>query len=236
MNIWYLLIKMIFRIYMLFFIPKVKVCGRENLIEGPKILVANHPNMSDAFVLPFIFSEKLTYLIQARTCSLPVVGWLLRKSGQIPVVKGEGRTALGTALACLAQGGTVVIFPEGKLNHGRGLCRAGSGAAVLAKKSGVPVLPVGFYVSPRNTLILKGKIQNRKRFAYWQVRGCCHVHIGEPWKVTASSESEIPRLRLRAITKRMMAQIADLVQEAHDEAEAENHQIGRGYQIPQTTQ
>jgi 1-acyl-sn-glycerol-3-phosphate acyltransferase len=236
MNIWYGLIKIIFRIYRLVFMPKVKVSGQCNLVDGPKIVVANHPNMSDSFVLPFIFPEDLTFLIQANTFSVPVIGFLLRKSGQIPVVKGQGRMALDAALKRLSKGETIVIFPEGKLNHGKELCRAGSGAAVLAKRSGAPILPIGFYVSPRDTLKLKGVIQNRKTFAYWQVRGCCHVHIGEPWRITESDVAEIPRFRLRAITKRMMAQIAALVQEAHDEAEAENNNIGLGLYIPQTTQ
>jgi 1-acyl-sn-glycerol-3-phosphate acyltransferase len=236
MNIWYALIKSIFRIYMLVFIRKVKVTGRENLIDGPKILVANHPNMTDSFVLPFILQEDLTFLIQAKTFSLPVIGWLLSKSGQIPVIKGQGRIALDKALEQLSQGNTVVIYPEGRLNHGKGLCRVGSGAAVLAKRSGTPIVPMGFYVSPRDTLILKGKIHNKKTFARWQVRGCCHVHIGEPWSVTESAEQNIPRLRLRAITKRMMAQVADLVQKAHDEAEAGHKHIGMQPQIPQTTQ
>jgi 1-acyl-sn-glycerol-3-phosphate acyltransferase len=179
MNIWYRIIKLIFRIYTLVFIPKISVTGQKNLIEGPKIVVANHPNMSDSCVLPCIFSEKLTFLIQANTFSVPIIGFLLRKSGQIPVIKGQGKQALKIALEHLSIGQTIVIFPEGKLNHGGGLCRAGSGAVVLAKNSGAPILPIGFYVSPQDTVILKGKIQNLKTFAHWQVKGCCHVHIGK---------------------------------------------------------
>lgn len=236
MNIWNGLIKIIFRIYILIFIRKIKVIGRENLTDGPKIVVANHPNMTDSCVLPFIFSENLTFLIQADTFSVPIIGFLLRKSGHIPVVKGQGRIALDTALEHLSQGNTIVIFPEGKLNHGEGLSRAGSGAAVLAKKSGAPILPIGFYVSPNDTLILKGKIQNRNTFARWQVRGCCHVNIGPPWQITKFNGENIPRLRLRPITKRIMTQIAELVTEARHDAEAENMPIGINPQIPQTTQ
>ena len=236
MNIWYGLIKLTFRIYILIFIRKIKVTGRENLIDGPKIVVANHPNMIDSCVLPFIFSENLTFLIQAETMSVPIIGFLLRKSGHIPVIKGHGLLALDTALERLSQGNTVVIFPEGRLNHGKGLSRAGSGAAVLAKKSGVPILPIGFYVSPDDTLILKGKIQNRKTFARWQVRGCCHVHIGSSWQITKSMGEYIPRPRLRAITKWMMTQIAELVTEARLDAEVKNISIGNSHKIPQTTQ
>ena len=87
MDIWYGLLKLIFRIYALVCVRKVRVIGRENLIPGPKILVANHPNVTDSCVLPFIMSERLYFLVQANMLDLPVIGFILRKSGQIPVDK-----------------------------------------------------------------------------------------------------------------------------------------------------
>lgn len=225
MNFWYSLIKFIFRIYILICIPKIRVTGHKNLIKGPKIVVANHPNMTDSCVLPFIFHEKLTFLIQASTFSVPIIGFLLRKSGQIPVIKGQGKQALNIALEHLSNGQTIVIFPEGRLNHGKGLFRAGSGAAVLAKNSGAPILPIGFYVSPNDTVIVRGKIQNRKTFANWQVKGCCHVHIGRPWHVEEINRSKINHLRLRKITNRMMVQIAELVAEGRNNAESNNQSL-----------
>ena len=225
MNIWYSLIKSIFRIYILMCIPKISVTGHKNLIEGPKIVVANHPNMTDSCVLPFIFPEKLTFLIQASTFSVPILGFLLRKSGQIPVIKGQGKQALDIALEHLSNGQTIVIFPEGRLNHGKGFFRAGSGAIVLAKNSGAPILPIGFYVSPHDTVVVKGKIQNRKTFAHWQIKGCCHVHIGRPWCIEEIKKEEINHFRLRKITNRMMVQIAELVAEARNNAESKNRSL-----------
>ena len=225
MNIWYSLIKSIFRIYNLMCIPKISVTEQKNLIEGPKIVVANHPNMTDSCVLPFIFPEKLTFLIQASIFSVPIMGFLLRKSGQIPVIKGQGKQALNIALEHLSNGQTIVIFPEGRLNHGKSLFRAGSGAVVLAKNSGVPILPIGFYVSPHDTVIMKGKIQNRKTFAHWQVKGCCHVHIGKPWHIEEINKGRINHLRLRDITNKMMGQIAELVTDAHNNAEPKDRSL-----------
>ena len=51
------------------------------------------------------------------------------------------------------------------------------------KRVARPSYRLVFMFLHNDTLILKGKIQNRKTFARWQVRGCCHVHIGEPWKL-----------------------------------------------------
>ncbi|MFN2237721.1 MAG: lysophospholipid acyltransferase family protein [Anaerolineales bacterium] len=225
MNIWYRIIKFIFRIYILICIPKISVTGHNNLIKGPKIVVANHPNMTDSCVLPFIFSEKLTFLIQASTFSVPIIGFLLRKSGQIPVIKGQGKQALNIALEHLSNGQTIVIFPEGRLNHGKELFRAGSGAIVLAKNSGAPILPIGFYVSPHDTLIMKGKIQNRKTFAHFQVKGCCHVHIGRPWNIEKINKEKTNYLQLRKLTNQMMDQIGELVAEARNNAESKSQSL-----------
>lgn len=220
MNIWYHLIIFIFRIYSAIFIPKINVTGYKNLIEGPKIVVANHPNMTDSFVLPFIFPEKLTFLIQANTFSVPIIGFLLRKSGQIPVIKGQGKQALEIALEQLSNGQTIVIYPEGRLNHGKALFRAGSGAVLLAKNSGAPILPIGFYVSPHDTVRVKGKIQNRKTFAHWQVKGCCHLQIGRPFHIEEINTEKFNHFCMRKITNRMMVQIAELVAEARNNAES----------------
>jgi 1-acyl-sn-glycerol-3-phosphate acyltransferase len=218
MDICYGLLKLILRIYISVCIRRVKVVGQENLVPGPKILVANHPNATDGFVLPFILPEKLHFLIQANMFSLPIIGFMLRKSGQIPMIKGQGRAALKTALERLSEGKTVVIFPEGKLNHGKKLHRAGAGAALLAKKSGALMVPIGFYVPPQDKLILKGKVQNRKTLGHWQVRGCCYVNVGKPWSVTKIAEDDLSQRKLRTITNRLMTQIADLVQVASEEA------------------
>jgi 1-acyl-sn-glycerol-3-phosphate acyltransferase len=215
MNVSYSLLKLIFLMYKMIFIPSVRVFGLENLIEGPKILIANHPNATDCCILPYIFPGRLTFLIQSDIFKLPIIGTLLRRSGQIPVIRGQGKDALESAMARLSEGGTVVIFPEGKLNHGKMLHRAGFGAALLAKRSGAPVIPIGFYVSPQDTFIIKGIIHGRRTFAHWQVRGCCHVNIGKPWNVKELPLEIRPGLRLRDITDRMMAQIEVLVQEIH---------------------
>jgi len=235
MNIWYSLLKCIMRVYLIFFMRNPIVYGQENFIPGPKILIANHPNVTDSFILPFLLPEKLHFLIQANIFSLPVIGFLLRKSGQIPVVKGQGKVALDTALENLSLGKAIVIFPEGKLNHGGKLNRAGSGAAVLAKRSGVPIFPIGFHVPQSDTLTLKAKVHKRHTFGHFQVCGRCYIYIGEPWAELKSSDETIPHTELREITNRMMAQIGDLVQKAKYQAEINSRIPNYKVQLPKPT-
>jgi len=151
MDFWYILSKCVLILYLAVCIEKIQVIGEENLIPGPKIIVANHPNLTDGFILPFVIQEKLHFLIQAETFNLPILRCLLTKADQIPVVSGCGWDALNNALDKLSAGKVIVLFPEGKLNHGARLHRGRSGAAVLAIKSGAPINPVGFYVLPKNT-------------------------------------------------------------------------------------
>lgn len=219
MDTWYNIAKGIVRGYLALFIESIQVEGHRWLPAGPKIIVANHANVTDGFVLPFIIQEKVHFLIQKDTFDLPLLGQLLRWADQIPVVIGEGRIALDTALDKLAQGDAIAIFPEGQLNHGKRLRRAGAGAALLAIESGAPIVPVGFYVPPTFIHLLKtGRLHNRDSTGGWQFGGKCFIHIGEPWHLTSLQEANSYR-KLREISDMMMSKIGDLVQQAKDTAQ-----------------
>ena len=116
----------------------VKVDGRENLPPGPKIIVGNHPHVTDAFVLPFIVQEKIHFFIQAETFTVPVIGKILELADQIPVVVGQGQDAIAMAREKLNMGNAVGIFPEGRMSGSREVRRAGAGAALRPCGPGPP--------------------------------------------------------------------------------------------------
>ena len=60
MDVWYGVAKGVVRAYMALFMD-VKVDGQENIPPGPKIIVGNHPHVTDAFVLPFLVQEKIHF-------------------------------------------------------------------------------------------------------------------------------------------------------------------------------
>ncbi len=220
MEFWYNFAKGILRIYMTFLVEGFDVRGKENLEPGPKIIVANHPNATDAFFLPFIFPEKLHFLIQEETFGIILIGRLLKLADQIPVVAGRGREALGEACEKLSQGQSVVIFPEGHLSHGKALRRAGSGAAMLALKSGAPVVPVGFYVPPEFTRTIRLSNNDRATEGRWQLGGRCSIQIGEPWKLDLISYRDQSYRSLRELTEVIMLKIQNLVQLAENTVQA----------------
>jgi len=218
MDIWYNLAKSILRAYVTLFFDSIHVLGKSDLPEGPKVIVANHTNLTDGFVLPFVIKERLHYLIQADAFTLPVIGRLLALADQIPVNIGRGLEALEAAKVRLSWGHSVVIFPEGRLNDGRSLHRAGVGAARLAAESGATIVPVGFFVPDQYARWIKGHFHGREALARWQFGGKCFVKIGDSWDIKAILQENMNYRELRRLTEKLMARIAELVHQAQDEA------------------
>lgn len=218
MDIWYTIAKNIVRTYLALFVDSVHLEGQQLIPPGPKIIVANHANVSDAFVLPFIIREKIHFFIQEETFTLPILGKLLSLADQVPVVIGQGRQALDTAIEKLQQGHAVGIFPEGRLNHGKEMRRAGAGATILALESGVPLVPMGFYVPPEFTKSFTTRAHNRDAVGSWQFRGRCYINIGQPWLPALPEKVESNYRVFRHITDNLMVQINELVIQAKDNA------------------
>ena len=76
---------------------------------------------------------------------MPIFGWLIAQAGVFALERDSpDRAALRKALAFLADGEIVGIFPEGHRSTTRGLLRARPGVALIARRSGAPVIPVAF--------------------------------------------------------------------------------------------
>jgi len=200
--------------YLAMFMNSVQVEGKENLPPGPKIIVANHPHASDAFVLPFIIPEKVHFLIQADTFHLPVIGRVLTLADQIPVVIGRGQDALTAAREKLMLGHAVAIFPEGRMSGSKDVRRAGAGAAMLALEAGVPLVPIGFYVPPEFIKTIRGHFHDRDTVGWWQFGGRTVVRIGEPWQPSIFAATDRNYRALREMTDKLMGRVQELVQQA----------------------
>lgn len=220
MDTWYNLAKGIVRGYIAVFIDSIQVEGRRWLPPGPKIIVANHANVTDGFLLPFITKEKVHFFIQRETFELPLLGRLLTMADQIPVAVGQGRHALDIALEKLTMGHVIAIFPEGQLNHGKEMRRAGTGAALLSIESGAPLVPVGFYVPPKFVRLFQiSGLHNRESSGGWQFGGKCFVSIGEPWYPNLVQEN-INYRKMRELTDTVMTRIGELVNQAKETAQS----------------
>ena len=108
---------------------------------GPLVLVSNHSSLLDGPLLMGMVRRNAVFLIKQEMFR-GLLGWFLRRIGQIPVRRGEpDRTPLLAAVRVLRAGGLVGVFPEGTRGSGD-VSNAQHGAAWLARTSGALVLPV----------------------------------------------------------------------------------------------
>ena len=120
-----------------------RVVGAERVPRtGPVIVAGNHLGFADGPLMIGTCPRGTHIMVKIELFNGPL-GWLFRSTGQIPVDRRNGRSALATALAVLKRGGVVGIFPEG--SRGRGdVSDARAGTAWLAVGSGAAVVPMAF--------------------------------------------------------------------------------------------
>ncbi|MCY9555622.1 1-acyl-sn-glycerol-3-phosphate acyltransferase, partial [Paenibacillus apiarius] len=114
--------------------------GMEHLRrDGGVILVPNHISHADPLVVAhYIYDAGRwpRFLGKASVFRVPVVGWILHRCQQIPVERGtvEAVKSLDKLVAALAEGGAVVIYPEGTTTREPDLwpMKGKTGAARLA--------------------------------------------------------------------------------------------------------
>jgi 1-acyl-sn-glycerol-3-phosphate acyltransferase len=130
---------------------RVRWEGELPLVDGQgAVLVCNHRSSVDPFFVQTATRRKTHWLVAREYCEHPAFRWFLRTCEVIPVGRGGVDTAATkAALRIVKEGGLVGMFPEGRINMTRELllpCRPG--AALIAIKAGVPLVPVYISGSP----------------------------------------------------------------------------------------
>ncbi len=128
-------------IFKLFF--RLKVTGQQNIPQdGPFIIVANHSSLLDPVILGVSIKPKIIFVAAAYLFEIHWLGYLLRKANSIPVQRENDIKAIKQSLKILQQGGILGIFPEGGVDRQKGDLPIKAGAAYLATKAGVPIIPI----------------------------------------------------------------------------------------------
>jgi 1-acyl-sn-glycerol-3-phosphate acyltransferase len=137
----------------------------------------------------------------------PVIGALLRGARQIPVDMTAGHAAFDLAVTALREGELVGVFPEAGVDASFTVRELKTGAARLAARAGVPIIPVAVWGGQR--LMTKGhRVGFFERFSkpvyYW---------FGEPMYVStpedAAGATVILRDTLQTLIARLQAQYPD---------------------------
>ncbi len=122
-----------------------RLLGREHIPEGPFILAAKHQSAWETFKIHLLFDDP-AIVLKRELMSIPIWGWYARKAGMIPIDRGGRARALKGLIAraqrCIAEGRTVVIFPQGT-RTAPGIHRTYQvGVAALYRDLSVPVVPM----------------------------------------------------------------------------------------------
>lgn len=125
---------------------RVKITGQENFPErGAALMVSNHLGDADVILGIALSPRPLELIAKAELYDFPILGWILEQYGVIWIHRGQpDRPALRAALQALEQKRLVCIAPEGRESLSGNLEEGTRGAAYLALKSQVAVIPITY--------------------------------------------------------------------------------------------
>lgn len=182
--------------------------GAGNLpAPGGALIVGNHISNYDPVVLGafLVMNGRWPHwLAKKEIFDVPVVGWVAGHADQIPVDrKAPGPEVLAHARRALAQGMTLVMYPEGTIT-GDPLhwpMVGHTGAARLAMETGVPVIPVGQW-GPHEVMGFK-----EMTFPKVFPRKTMHLHCGPPVDLSEFHSDTHDQQAVRRATEKIMEAI-----------------------------
>ena len=123
----------------------VQVRGRDRLpAGGAYILAPSHRSTLDIPLAATVTARRMRFMAKRELWHGKFWSWVFDELGAVPVDRDGGdRAALRVTEAALLEGEPVVVFPEGTRRSGAELGTLFSGAAYLALKLGMPIVPVG---------------------------------------------------------------------------------------------
>ena len=150
----------------------ITLIGKEHLPVTPAVYACNHLSYMDTPALfgqlPFQFRIFAKYSLW----KIPFIGWYLNRSGQVPIDDKSSRTAIAGLLRgvkTIQSGLPIVLFPEGGRTDDGTLKPMASGAAFIAIRAEVPLVPLAlvgtyellpihtYHLSPRPLKLVVGQ-------------------------------------------------------------------------------
>ncbi|WP_313354358.1 lysophospholipid acyltransferase family protein [Microbacterium sp.] len=202
-------------------LAKVTVTGAEKLPRtGAFVLAPNHYSEFDPLIVAMAVyrSGRLPrFMAKDSLFRVPVLGWILRRTGMIPVARASSASGAKQTLTqsrdLVENGRGVIVYPEGTLTRDPDMwpMRGKSGAVRLALTGDIPLIPMAQW----GTQQIMGRYQ--KGLSLWPLRKPVHVLIGDPVDLSdLRDRAGDPRV-LTIATERLMAAITALLEQLRDE-------------------
>lgn len=167
----------------------------------PYVVVSNHESFVDILLISQLPWE-MKWLSKRELFAIPVLGWLMRLAKDIPLERGDSRsatTAMQQAGNRLRQHVSVMIFPEGTRSTTGGLLPFKDGAFRLAIEAQVPVLPLAVHGAA-----------TALRAHDWRLgRSTAQVRVLEPISTEGLTLRDVAELRER-VRSRIIAELAEM--------------------------
>ena len=166
-----------------------RISGLENLPAGPVIFACKHQSSWETLAFSRLFPNS-AIVLKRELLFIPIVGWAMARVGNIAVERGDGAAALRglvrQAKAAIADGRSILIFPEGTRTPVGSQRPYQVGTAALYRQLGVPVVPVA---------LNSGLFWGRRQFIKWP--GVIDVEVLPPIPPGLRREAFMATLRER---------------------------------------
>ena len=185
---------------------KLSVSGRENIpSDGPFILAPVHRSNMDIPIASAVTRRRMRFMGKDSLWRHKLFGSMFSALGAFPVTRGSADLeALRRCISVIDAGEPLVLFPEGTRQRSDIMQPLFDGAAYVALKTQVPIIPVG--IGGSEDIMPSGSAKIRRRR--------CAAVIVKPIYPPKSDGSRAARSDVRALTTKLAVEMQILFDEA----------------------